>query len=108
MADKPWTQCAFNPRAISLELANVTTKGYHDEHQLRVAARICGWVLHTRGLPLRWARGGHGAGVCRHLDLGAAGCGHYQCGPFDEGWHRFLDMVDDELARGGWRKTWAR
>jgi hypothetical protein len=107
--DKPWTQCAsFNPRAISLELANLTAKGYHDEHQLRVAARICAWVLHTRDLPLRFARKGIGAGVCRHLDLGALGCGHYQCGPSDQGWWWFLNMVDAELERGGFRKTWMR
>lgn len=107
--DKPWTQCeTFNPRAISLELSNVTAKGYHDEYQLRIAARIFAWLLRHQHLPLRYARKGIGAGICRHLDLGAAGCGHLQCGPSDDGWWRFIHMVDHELTRGGFRKDWAR
>lgn len=109
LASKPWTQCAtFNPRAISLELANLTSKGYHDEHQLQVAARIFAWLCHSQKIPARYARGGHGAGICRHLDLGAAGCGHLQCGPGYSDWLRFVRMVEQELERGGFRRAWAR
>lgn len=110
MADKAWHASAFNARSIGIEHANTTAKGYATERQLRVSARIFGWLCINNPdgpIPPRWARGGHGPGVCRHLDLGAAGGGHTQCGPSDHDWLRFLDMLHDEIARGGYRKTWA-
>lgn len=108
LADKAWTQAAYNPRCVSLELANVTTKGYATDHQLRVAARIFGWLLWQLGIPDRWARGGVGPGVCRHLELGAAGGGHTQCGPSDTGWQLFRHYLAHEVERGDYRRTWAR
>jgi hypothetical protein len=105
---KAWSQCHFNPRGVSLELANTTAKGYATDHQLRVAARIFGWLIAVRGLASpRWSRDGATAGVCRHLDLGAAGCGHTQCGPSDDGWALFLGYLHHELARGDFRRSWA-
>lgn len=108
LADKAWAQGAFNPRAVSVEHANVTAKGYATEAQLEVSARVFGWLCINLGIPPRFARGGVGRGVCRHSDLGIAGGGHTQCGPGDATWERFLVMLHEEIARGGYRKEWAR
>lgn len=105
---KAWTQASYNPRCVSVEHANITAKGYATDYQLRVSARIFGWLCVTLEIPPRWARGGVGPGVCMHRELGAAGGGHTQCGPTDEGWQRFLGYLAHEIERGGFRKTWAR
>lgn len=108
LSQKAWTQASFNPRCVSVEHANVTAKGYATEHQLRVSARIFGWLCLELEVPPRWARGGVGRGVCMHRELGAAGGGHTQCGPTDEAWQRFLGYLHREIERGGYRKAWAR
>jgi hypothetical protein len=104
---KAWHAAAYNPRSVGVEHANVTAKGYATERQLEVSARVFGWLCLHLGVPPRFARGGSGAGICRHLDLGALGGGHTSCGPGDSDWHRFLAMVHAEIERGGYRKTWA-
>ena len=108
LADKAWTQVQFNSRAIGVEHANTTPKGYATEYQLRVSARIFGWLCLKHNVPPRWSRDGSGRGITRHLDLGAAGGGHTQCGPGLADWQRLVVMVGDEIERGGYRKTWAR
>jgi N-acetyl-anhydromuramyl-L-alanine amidase AmpD len=108
LADKAWTQADFNPRAIGIEHANVTAKGYATEQQLRVSARIFGWFCLKYAIPPRWARAGLGSGICRHSDLGAAGGGHTLCGMADYDFGRFMEMVGDEIARGDYLTTWAR
>jgi hypothetical protein len=111
--EKAWTQAAYNPRAVGVEHANVTAKGYATEQQLAVSARIFGWLivqsprLFGAQVPARWARYGNGGGVCRHSDLGTLGGGHFNCGPGDTNWHRFLEMLYAELERGGFREVWA-
>jgi hypothetical protein len=106
--DKAWTQAFYNPRAIGVEHSNITAKGYSTEQQLRESARIFGWLLELYELPTRFARGGVGRGVCRHLDLGVAGGGHTQCGMGDRDLARWLQMIHDERARGGYKRDWAR
>jgi len=105
---KAWQAAYYNPVSVGVEHANVTAKGYATEEQLRVSARIFGWLCLHLDVPPRFARGGVGAGVCRHLDLGQLGGGHLQCGPGDAAWERFLVMLHEEIVRGGYRKTWAR
>lgn len=107
LAAKAWHAAAYNARSVGVEHANVTAKGYSSEAQLRVSARVFGWLCLRLDIPPRWARHGEGPGVCRHLDLGALGGGHTQCGPGLADWQRFLVMLHAELARGGYRKTWA-
>lgn len=107
LAEKAWHAAAYNPRSVGVEHANTTAKGYATEAQLRVSARVFGWLCLRLGVPPRYARGGHGPGVCRHLDLGALGGGHTQCGPGEHDWQRFLVMLHEEIERGGYRKTWA-
>lgn len=108
LARKAWHAAAFNGASVGVEHANTTAKGYATEHQLRVSARVFGWLCLHYGIPPRWARGGEGHGVCRHLDLGAAGGGHTQCGPGAHDWERFLVMLHHEVQRGDYRPTWAR
>lgn len=108
LSEKAWHAAAFNPRSVGVEHANVTAKGYATEHQLRVSARVFAWLCLDLGVPPRWARGGQGRGLCYHGELGAAGGGHTSCGPDRSAWLRFLDYVHAELARGGFRKEWAR
>jgi N-acetyl-anhydromuramyl-L-alanine amidase AmpD len=107
LSAKAWHAAAFNPRSVGVEHANVTAKGYATQHQLEVSARIFGWLCLHLNVPPRWARGGVGPGVCRHMDLGAAGGGHTQCGPDLTGWLRFLELLHAEIARGGFRPDWA-
>lgn len=106
--DKAWTQGAFNSRAVGIENANITSKGYATEMQLRVCARIFGWLMWQLHIPLRFARGGNGAGICRHSDLGSAGGGHTNCGMNDRDFWRFMAMIEKEIKRGGYKTLWAR
>ncbi len=104
---KAWHAAAYNPRSVGIEHANVTAKGYSSDAQLRESARIFGWLCLHFGVAPRWARGGAGPGVCRHLDLGVLGGGHTQCGPDLSGWLRFLDLLHAEIKRGGYKPKWA-
>ena len=106
IAEKAWHAVSFNSKSIGVEHANVTPKGFSTEKQLQVSARIFGWFCIRYHIPPRWSRNGQTPGVCRHLDLGAAGGGHTQCGPGDADWQRFLDMLGHEVERGGYRRTW--
>ncbi len=107
VTEKPWTQCAFNARSVSIELANITAKGYATDHQLRVAARIASWLCWKLTIPPRWSRHGATPGVTFHGDLGSLGCSHPYCGPDEQGWQHFLGYLGHEMARGDWRKSWA-
>jgi hypothetical protein len=106
--EKAWHAAHYNAHAVGIEHANVTPKGYATEHQLRVSGRIFGWLCLHLGVPPRWARGGEGRGVCYHGELGALGGGHTACGPNSAGWHRFLDYLHAEVARGHYRDEWAK
>ena len=105
---KAWHAEAYNARSVGVEHANTTPKGYASDEQLRVSARVFGWLCIHLGIPPRFARGGVGPGICRHLDLGSLGGGHLDCGIHpDAEWLTFLGMVHEEIIRGGYRKTWA-
>jgi hypothetical protein len=104
---KAWHAAAYNPRSVGVEHANVTRKGYATDAQLRVSARIFGWLCLDLDVPPRWSRDGSSPGIARHMDLGQAGGGHTQCGPDLSGWLRFLELLHAELKRGGYKRTWA-
>lgn len=108
LAAKAWHAAAFNPQSVGIEHANTTAKGYATEHQLEVSARVFAWLCLHLHIPPRWSRHGDGPGICRHLDLGAAGGGHLSCGPGESDWLRFLGMVHRELERGEFRPAWLR
>jgi hypothetical protein len=108
IADKSWTQAFYNPRSVGVEHSNVTSKGYSTEIQLKVSARIFGWLALKLDIPVRIARGGNGRGICRHSDLGSLGGGHTQCGMSDINFERWLKMIHHEVERGGYKKVWAK
>lgn len=81
--DKPWTQAAFNSKALSVEQVGFAEESrrywivdYHNG--LRTVAEILAdWSVKYR-LPLRLSTS---LGACEHKHLGAAGGGHVDCGP---------------------------
>lgn len=108
LAEKAWHAAAYNPRSVGVEHANTAPRGYATVEQLRVSARVFGWLCIHLGVPPRWSRNGQGPGIARHLDLGALGGGHTACGVHpDAEWLHFLELVHAEIERGGYRKAWA-
>ena len=99
---KSWHACAFNGRSTALEMPGFAAKGFADD-LLRVSALIAAWTCRVYAIPLVWAQGGAGRGLCCHHDLGAAGGGHTDIGPIGgDAWRRFLDFTraaDAELAK---------
>jgi hypothetical protein len=99
---KAWAECAFNGRGISLEIPGFTAQGIPDE-RWRAVALVFGWLSLAYDVPVVWAKGGQGRGVCQHHDLGRAGGGHVDCSAVGSPeWMRFLGFVQsarDDLAR---------
>lgn len=87
--NKPWTQGNANPYSTSAELCAFAkwTPDIWAQHPTMLA-NTAAWVAEECahfGIPLQrlnaqQAQGGQ-AGVCQHVDLGAAGGGHWDCGP---------------------------
>ena len=86
---KAWTAASFNPIAVQAELcafAKWTTAEW-DRHPAMLA-NCAAWIAEEAahyGLPIVRLTPGqaqsNGRGVCQHVDLGAAGGGHHDCGP---------------------------
>lgn len=104
--DKAWHAAYYNPHSIGIEHSNVTSKGYSTEAQLQESARLFGWLCVTFDIPVRIAKPGHWVGICRHQDLGALGGGHTQCGMGDANFHRWLEMIHEQVQRGGYRNSY--
>jgi hypothetical protein len=118
-ANKAWTQSEFNPVATSLELcgfASWSTSEWKDNNHTMLencAAWIAEEAAHF-GIPITKLSAsqaqGSGRGVCQHVDLGARGGGHHDCGsgfPMDY----VLDMAcgkgpeperEESPLEGGW------
>lgn len=101
--NKPWTQGNANPVSVSAELCafakwDATTWNKHPVMLQNTAA----WIAEEAAafkIPLvkltpEQARGS-GRGICQHVDLGAWGGGHWDCGPAFP-----IDRVID-MAKGG-------
>lgn len=100
-----WAEAAYNPVADDIESADACWLG-EDVAGLHVLARIVAFRLWKRGLPPVWSSS---RGFCRHADLGAAGGGHLECPTTDLGtWRWFVQLVQHEHARGGFREEWGR
>jgi hypothetical protein len=86
--DKAWTQANANPYCVAAELCAFAawTTAEWDQHP-QMLENAAAWVAEEAarfGIPLveigsASAQGG-GTGVCDHVDLGAAGGGHWDCG----------------------------
>ena len=102
---KAWHAVAWNAFTVGVEHASMGA-GFASGSQLAHSARVFGWLCHRYGIPPVF--GLHRPkGIVRHRDLGLAGGGHAD-GPSDQVWfHEYLPAVQAEVARGGFRKTWA-
>jgi N-acetyl-anhydromuramyl-L-alanine amidase AmpD len=103
--NKAWHAVAWNGFSVGVEHASPGA-GFDSHEQLLESARVFGWLCHELSIPpvfgLHKPRG-----IVRHRDLGIAGGGHSD-GPPDAQWFNvYLPAVQHELARGGFRKTWA-
>jgi hypothetical protein len=88
-SDKAWTQGNANPYSIAAELCAFAawSPAEWQLHQTMLA-NCAQWVaeecarfnIPIRRLSAAQAQGGQ-SGVCQHVDLGAAGGGHWDCGP---------------------------
>ncbi len=108
-ADKAWTQDSYNPQAVSVELCAAPISSQypcgarwtalewnrHEDMLLNLADWIREECQHY-GLPIKKLSSGEaqgsGRGVCGHVDLGAAGGGHYDPGP-NFPWARVMDLA---------------
>jgi hypothetical protein len=87
---KAWTQGNANPYSVAAELCAFAawTPADWSAHP-QMLANTAAWVAEEAaafGIPLvalseSQAQDGHSRGVCQHADLGAAGGGHWDCGP---------------------------
>jgi hypothetical protein len=104
-SDKAWTQGNANPYSVAAELCAFAAWS-PAEWQLHqsMLANTAQWVAEecaAFGIPVQRlsaaeAQGG-ASGVCQHVDLGAAGGGHWDCGP---GFSEAMDQVI-AMAAGG-------
>jgi hypothetical protein len=87
---KAWTQGNANPYSVAAELSAFAEWGPADwaAHPTMLAntAAWCAEEAAALGIPLvrlsaAQAQDGITRGVCQHADLGAAGGGHWDCGP---------------------------
>lgn len=106
---KAWTEAAVNSAGLSVESADAI---WHDGDPDGFAqlARIVAFICHKTNIPPEWSTTPTGAGVCRHLDLGALGNpNHHVCPTADVGlWRAFMRAVRREHERGGFRARWGR
>jgi hypothetical protein len=85
---KAWTQGNANPYSVAAELcAFAAWTGEWAQHPTMlentaawIAEECAAFNIPVRRLSAAEAQGG-AAGVCQHVDLGAAGGGHWDCGP---------------------------
>lgn len=101
--DKAWTQSNYNPVAVSVELCAFAKwdRAEWMRHP-NMLANCADWIREECayfGVPITRLSAaqaqGSGRGVCQHVDLGAGGGGHWDCGPGFP-----MDHVL-EMARGG-------
>ena len=79
---KAWTQADANPYSVAAELCAFAAWNGAEWHRHPAMLENCAaWVAEecaVFGIPIRWSTE---HGVCQHVDLGAAGGNHWDCGP---------------------------
>jgi hypothetical protein len=104
LEDKAWHAAGWNGFSVGVEHASLG-RGFASSAQERQSARVFAWLCHLYGIPpldgLHRPRG-----IVYHRELGAAGGGHFD-GPDSSTWAKFLELVQAELVRGGFREVWA-
>ena len=98
---KAWAECAYNSKGPSLEIPGFSRPGIPDE-RWRAAAKIVAWLCRAYAIPVQWAKGGQGRGICCHNDLGAAGGSHHDCCEVGSPtWFTLLGYVKDAYTAFG-------
>lgn len=95
---KAWTQAAFNPPALSIEMIGFAAEASNEwtPAQYKKVAQYLAYWSKKYGIPLIKSTT---FGVCRHMDLGAAGGGHHDPGVnFDL--DKLLALAKSLLATG--------
>jgi N-acetyl-anhydromuramyl-L-alanine amidase AmpD len=105
LADKAWHVCAFNSRAVGLEMEGYEAKGFSDA-LVSAAAEIFAYLGAHLQIPVRHARSGVGPGVCSHFDLGAAGGGHHDPSIDPAFMDRFVAQVQAAYDRHDFPAVW--
>jgi N-acetyl-anhydromuramyl-L-alanine amidase AmpD len=105
---KAWHASAFNSISYGIEVDDNAWDG-SDPGAFETAARIVAFLCMKTNIPPVWSRDPlHKAGIVRHYDLGRAGGSHTDPTLNPNLWAEFIVQVREELARGGFRKTWGR
>lgn len=86
--NKAWTQSNYNSVAVSIELCAFASWSTDEWHRHSNMLDNCAkWIAEEAayyGLPITRLNAsqaqGSGRGVCQHVDLGAGGGGHHDCG----------------------------
>lgn len=87
--NKSWTQSNYNSAAVSIELCGFAAWSLEEWHRHPNMLDNCAkWIAEEAahfGIPITKLSvseaQGSGRGVCQHVDLGAGGGGHHDCGP---------------------------
>jgi N-acetylmuramoyl-L-alanine amidase len=87
-SNKAWTQSNYNSMAVSIELCAFASWSTDEWHRHPNMLENCAlWIAEEAkyyGLPITRLNAsqaqGSGRGVCQHVDLGAGGGGHHDCG----------------------------
>jgi hypothetical protein len=105
---KSWACASFNSASYNIEVDDNAWDG-SDPDAFRVAARIFAFICHNTGIPAIQSKNPlHDPGLARHIDLGRAGGGHTDPTEDIALWRSFLKLVNKELERGGFLKTWGK
>lgn len=88
--NKAWTQANYNPYAVAAELCGFaawTTDQWKNQHH-NMLVNAADWIREEcgkAGIPIDRLTDsqaqGNGRGCCQHINLGAGGGGHVDCGP---------------------------
>lgn len=109
---KAWACVSFNSASENVETPdNIWTEPLdaRNSQVMQVCARVVAFRCHKRRIPPKWRTGADlldAPGVTRHFDLGTAGGGHSDPTTDTNRWVIFMGMVEAELARGGFRRSW--
>jgi N-acetyl-anhydromuramyl-L-alanine amidase AmpD len=98
-ADRAWHACDFNDRSLGIEMEGFARLGY-SRPQLVATARLAAHLASKYGIPIRYAKGGVGAGIVSHWSYGKAGGGHSDPEPNDQFVVDFVALVDQEFKAG--------
>lgn len=103
LAEKAWHAAGWNAFSIGVEHASLS-RGFASVPQMHESARLFAWLCNRYSIPpvdgLHRPRG-----LVYHRELGVAGGGHFD-GPSPATWAAFLELVHEELVRGGFRKDY--